>query len=81
VTPQEATKLGSALPPRQPEGANLPLARSRDGAVLLVLYADDYRYDAGDEHQSTMLTAEKKLARDVADFVTHVVNAREGEAP
>ena len=49
-------------------------------AVILLLFAQDYEYDdlAGEQHESTTITAEKKLARDVRDFL---VQARARNLP
>jgi hypothetical protein len=70
------------LPPHTSEG-DLPVVQGSgaDGdAVILVLYATDYQYDdlAGEQHESTTITAEKKLARDVRDFL---VQARARKLP
>jgi len=48
--------------------------------IVLVLFADDYQYDdlAGEQHESTTITAEKKLTRDVRDFL---VQARSKNLP
>src|SRR6185503_15978135 len=57
------------LPPHTP-GGDLPVvqgAGEESAAVILLLFAQDYEYDdlAGEQHESTTITAEKKLARDV----------------
>src|SRR6266542_6740102 len=70
------------LPPHTP-GGDLPVVQGTgsDGdAVILVLFAEDYQYDdlAGEQHESTTITAEKKLARDVRDFL---VQARARNLP
>ena len=70
------------LPPHTP-GGDLPVVQGagEDGdAVILLLFAPDYQYDdlAGEQHESTTITAEKKLARDVRDFL---VQARARNLP
>ncbi len=70
------------LPPHTP-GGDLPVVQgtgSDSDAVILVLFAEDYQYDdlAGEQHESTTITAEKKLARDVRDFL---VQARARNLP
>lgn len=61
------------LPPR-PTNDDLAIVQGHGadaGSVILVLFADEYRYDdhLGEERQSTTIVAEKKLQRDVRDFV------------
>ena len=48
--------------------------------MILVLFADDYQYDdlAGESHESTNITAENRLTRDVRDFL---VQARSKKLP
>jgi hypothetical protein len=70
------------LPPHTP-GGDLPVVQGigEDGdAVVLLLFAPDYQYDdlSGAQHESTTITAEKKLARDVRDFL---VQARARNLP
>jgi hypothetical protein len=75
ITPTERQRLGPALPPRNPSmGDALQLVRGTgaDGeARVLVLYDTDYLYDdfIGTEREATTVTAERKLARDVRDFL------------
>src|SRR6266478_2811606 len=61
------------LPPHTP-GGDLPVVQGAgdDGdTVVLLLFAPDYQYDdlSGEQHESTTITAEKKLSRDVRDFL------------
>lgn len=63
----------SDLPPR-PQNGDLAVAQGTGpdaDAVVLVLFADDYKYDdlVGAGHESTTITAENKLKRDVRDFI------------
>ena len=53
------------------------ISRLGDVSVLL-LYDDAYQYDAGETHTVTAVAAERKLGKDVADFITRVVKAQEG---
>lgn len=75
VTAAERAALGSALPPRDPSmGDALQLVRGADDESdtrILLLYDEDYLYDdhIGTEHEETTIAAEKKLARDVRDFL------------
>jgi hypothetical protein len=70
------------LPPHTP-GGDLPVVQGvgeDSDAVILLLFAPDYQYDdlAGEQHESTTITAEKKLSRDVRDFL---VQARARNLP
>ena len=61
------------LPPHAP-GGDLPVVQGAgpDGdAVILVLFAEDYQDDdfRGTEREATGIAAERKLARDVRDFL------------
>ena len=61
------------LPPHTP-GGDLPVvqgAGADSDAVILVLFADDYQYDdfLGTGRELPGIAAEKKLARDVRDFL------------
>ena len=75
VTDEDARKLGDAIPPANRQDEKLRLVRAgADGEVRLVLlYQTNYRYDdlIGETHEQTTITAERQLARDVQDFVTH----------
>lgn len=61
------------LPPHTP-GGDLPVVQGAgvdSDAVILVLFADDYQYDdfLGTDREAPGIAAEKKLARDVRDFL------------
>jgi len=71
------------LPPHVAGSTDLPIVTGSGpdaDTVVLVLFADDYQYDdlAGEQHESTTITAEKKLTRDVRDFL---VQARSKNLP
>ena len=71
------------LPPHQTSSSDLPIVTGGGpdaDTIVLVLFADDYQYDdlAGEQHESTTITAEKKLTRDVRDFL---VQARSKNLP
>jgi len=75
VTAGERMALGKALPPRDPAmGDALQLVRGErqeTDARILVLHDTEYMYDdqVGTEHEASTITAERKLARDVSDFL------------
>jgi hypothetical protein len=75
ITPQERIALDSALPPRDPMmGDALQLVSGLDedsAARILVLHDTDYLYDdhLGAEREASTITAERKLERDVRDFL------------
>ena len=73
VTKAEAAALDTSLPAYQMDAEQLRLLRPSEGAIVLVLYAEAYRYDIGQTHATNVTTAENKLKRDVSDFVHHVV--------
>jgi hypothetical protein len=75
LTPQAVQKIGSALPPRR-NADEMRITRLGDVSVLL-LYDDAYQYDAGETHTATAVAAERKLTKDVGDFITRVVKAQE----
>jgi hypothetical protein len=61
------------LPPHAP-GGDLPVVQGAGpdiDAVILVLFAEDYQDDdfRGTEREATGIAAERKLARDVRDFL------------
>jgi len=78
VTREEEKALSGALPARDPEGTDLQLVRGAEGEVVLVVWEQNYRFDESSEHTATAVTAERKLERDVADFVLHVVKQGKG---
>jgi hypothetical protein len=62
------------LPPHPEGSTDLPVVTGSGAdadTIVLVLFADDYQYDdlAGEQHEQTTITAEKKLTRDVRDFL------------
>jgi hypothetical protein len=75
VTVNERMALGSALPPRDPAmGDALQLVRGlgpEADARILILHDSEYQYDdqLGAERSVTSITAERKLERDVRDFL------------
>jgi hypothetical protein len=75
VSLNERMTLGSALPPRDPAmGDALQLVRGlgpEADARILVLHDSEYQYDdqLGTERTVTSITAERKLERDVRDFL------------
>ena len=75
LTPQDVKKIGSALPARR-NAEEMRITRLGEVSVLL-LYDDAYQYDAGETHTATALAAERKLAKDIGDFITRVIKAQE----
>jgi hypothetical protein len=75
VALNERMALGSSLPPRDPAmGDALQLVRGlgpEADARILVLHDSEYQYDdqLGTERTVTAITAERKLERDVRDFL------------
>jgi hypothetical protein len=75
VVPQERIRLGSALPPRDPNMGDalqlVPGIGQDADARILVLYDSEYLFDdhVGPDHEATTITAENKLMRDVRDFL------------
>jgi len=62
------------LPPHTP-GGDLPVVQGAGpdaDAVILLLFAEDYQYDdfVGTGREASGIAAERKLARDVRDFLT-----------
>lgn len=75
LTHEDREKAGDAIPPPNKRDERLRLARAgAEGEVRLVLlYQDNYVFDdlVGEEREQTSVTAERALARDVQDFLTH----------
>jgi hypothetical protein len=75
VTAGERQSLGASLPRPEPgmeDALHLVRGTGEDrDAKILVLHDTNYMYDdqVGTEHEATIVTAERKLARDVRDFV------------
>lgn len=75
VTANERRDLGNAVPMPEPgmeDALHLVRGTGEDAdAKILVLHDSSYLFDdqVGEEHESTVLTAERKLERDVRDFV------------
>ena len=70
---QGALDAKTDLPPHSP-GGDLPVVQGAgpdDGTVVLVLFAQDYQYDdfRGTDRAATGIAAERRLARDVRDFL------------
>jgi hypothetical protein len=70
LTPDDWAKAGDALPPRPTDGA-LVIAVGDGGTRILCLFADDYAEDddTNDEHRTTTIAVNRKLDRDVRDFL------------
>jgi hypothetical protein len=75
ISDDDAEKLGDGIkPPNKPdEKLNLERVGPDSEVRVVLLYQTNYRYDdlAGESHEMTTITAERALARDVRDFVTH----------
>lgn len=75
LTQSERAALGKALPPRDPAMSDALQLVSGAGehadVRVLVLYDFDYMYDdhLGGLHSASTITAERKLERDVRDFL------------
>jgi hypothetical protein len=78
VTAEEVRDSKGQIPPYEPERQELRLVRPGD-AIVLILYAEAYRYDVGEEHSATIVTAEKKMERDISDFIIHGVKMGKGK--
>jgi len=82
VTPNERQALGAALPAKGAEmGDALQLVHGTGADAetrILVLHDTDYRYDdqVGTAHEETTITAERRLARDVRDFLVRAHSER-----
>ena len=79
LTAVEAEKLADAVPRYNPDSQQLRLVRGQQHEVVLVLYEQAYQYDAGGTHSKTAVTAERKLQRDVEDFMMHVVKQQKAQ--
>jgi hypothetical protein len=70
LTDRDWHEAGDALPPR---GANdaLVVAIGEGGTKILCLFASDYSEDdsSGDERGASTVAADRRLARDVKDFL------------
>lgn len=75
VTANERHALGNSVPMPEPgmeDALHLVHGTGQDyDAKILVLHDTNYLYDdqVGEQHEQTVLTAERKLERDVRDFV------------
>lgn len=76
LSQSELRALGAALPPRDPAMGDALQLMSGMGEHanirILVLHDSDYMYDdhQGDSYRASTITAERKLERDVRDFLT-----------
>jgi hypothetical protein len=70
LTPNDWERAGDALPPRSSSNA-LVVATGEGGTKILCLFASDYSDDdqTGDERTSTTIAADRRLERDVRDFL------------
>lgn len=79
LTYDEEKKLSGIIPDRDPNDENLRLEKGNNGEIVLIIWAQNYRFDQGEEHTATAITAERKLRRDVNDFIQHVVKPGKGK--
>ena len=72
LTAQDWSTAGGALPPRRTDGS-LVVATAEGGTKVLCLFADDYTEDdaSGEQHTRTTDAADRRLERDVRDFLHH----------
>lgn len=71
LTDAEVAQLGDAVPER-PRGSDaLVVLRGEQGTRILVLFERDYVQDdsEGEEHTKTTIAAQRKIERDVRDFL------------
>jgi hypothetical protein len=70
LTKQDWERAGEALPPRPSDGS-LVIAVGDGGIRILCLYAGDYGEDddTDEAHRTTTIAADRKLDRDVRDFL------------
>ena len=82
ISPNDRQAVGNALPARTPDmGDALQVIHGTgDDATMqvLILRDTDYVYDdqVGTSHEETTITAERKLARDVRDFLVRAHSER-----
>jgi hypothetical protein len=72
LTAADWAEAGDALPPRATNDA-LVIAVGEGGTRILCLFASDYGDDdqTGDERTATTVAADRRLQRDVRDFLHH----------
>jgi hypothetical protein len=72
LTDEDWKQLGDSLPPRTTNGSLL-VASGAEGMKILCLFASDYAEDdaTGDGHAASTVAADRRLARDVKDFLHH----------
>jgi hypothetical protein len=72
LTDADWKEAGDALPARGAKDA-LVLATGEGGTKILCLFAGDYGEDdqSGDERAASTIAADRRLARDVKDFLHH----------
>jgi hypothetical protein len=70
LTPEDWAQAGDALPPRS-SNDSLVVATGEGGTKILCLFASDYAEDdqTGDNRMATTIAADRKLERDVRDFL------------
>jgi hypothetical protein len=70
LTSADWAQVGDVLPPKSEKGA-LVVASGEGGIRILCLFASDYADDdrTGDERTSTTVAADRRLERDVRDFL------------
>ncbi len=71
ISEQDANKLGKKLPP-PPPGEELRIIKPDDSTLVVLLYSDRYRYDVGPSHAGSLVAAERRLTKDVTDFIVHL---------
>jgi len=81
ITPEERETAGKKLPRYNPDSGALALSTPAEDAVVLILHDSAYRFDAsGQSTTATPVAAESAVARDVGDFLVHVVGPGKGRA-
>jgi hypothetical protein len=81
VSQEEIRESGGQIVNRDPESSKLRIMRPAENARVLVLYEDAYRYDVGEGNTVTIVTCEKTLEKDVADFIENAVKVPEASVP